>query len=135
MSVPNRPQHTVTYVFDPDGQDVPFAYSVGLAARPGSAWELASTGLPGRLAQAVINGAAAQLVRDNLDPVDGMELDQVLVGYHVRLRRAEDTTKCTGARLAAGPEVPVWQILTPDQWGHFPGDEHYSEAPDAQPLL
>ncbi|RSS86998.1 DUF4262 domain-containing protein [Streptomyces sp. WAC05292] len=130
------PPHTIHYVFDVDGRKPPFAYSSGLAARPGRLYELATTGLPGRWAQGVINSAADQLVNDGLDPGEGLELDAVLQGgYVVRLRRANDTTQCTHARLLASPDVPVWQILTPDKWGFFPGDTHYSEDPEAQPLM
>ncbi|KIF05163.1 hypothetical protein PL81_14620 [Streptomyces sp. RSD-27] len=130
------PQHIVHYVFDADGPKPPFAYSSGLAARPGREYELSVTGLPGRWAQAVINGAAEQLAADCLEPAEGLELDNVLRdGYLVRLRRAVDTSGCTRAQLLAGPEVPVWQILVPDKWGFFPGDRHYSDDPDAQPLM
>ncbi|WP_030372413.1 DUF4262 domain-containing protein [Streptomyces rimosus] len=134
---PTRFPHRVPvkWVFDPDGVEPPFAYSVGLAARPGRAYELATTGLPDRVAYAVITGAADQLVADGLDPADGMELDEVLEGgYVVRLWRVTDTSRCTAARAESGPDVAVWQVLVPDKWGHFPGDPHYAEA-DAQPLM
>ncbi|MET9528190.1 DUF4262 domain-containing protein [Streptomyces coeruleorubidus] len=128
---PLLPRHTVTFVFDPDGVKPPFAYTVGLAERPGRAYELVTVGLPGRLSHAVVTCAAKQLVRDCLDPADGLELDEVLRGYLVRLRRAVDTTRFRGI----APTVPFWQILTPDKWGFFPGDPNYSESADAQPLL
>ncbi|WP_330335647.1 DUF4262 domain-containing protein (plasmid) [Streptomyces sp. NBC_00536] len=130
------PQHTVHHVFDATGPKPPFAYSAGLALRPGRAYELSVTGLPGRLAQAVINGAAKQLVNDALDPAEGLELDEVLQGgYLVRLRRAEDTSDCPYARVLGGADVPMWQILIPDKWGFYPGDSRYSDDPDAQPLM
>ncbi|MFD3422622.1 DUF4262 domain-containing protein [Streptomyces decoyicus] len=134
--VPVLPEHTVRWIFDPDGKETPFAYTVGLAARPIRSYELATFGLPGRLAHAVITCAAEQLVRDLLDPTEGLELDEVLHGgYVVRLRRAQDTSKFTGARELSGPHVPVWQILTPDKWGHFPDDRNFTDDPDAQPLV
>lgn len=133
--VPALPPHTVKWVFDPDGIASPFAYTVGLAARPDHAYELATTGLPDRLAHAVITAAAEQLATGHLDPADGLELDQVLQGdYTVRLRRAADTTQCTGARAAHGDDVAVWQILTPDPRNLFPGDPDYAET-IAQPLM
>ncbi|MFB6505546.1 DUF4262 domain-containing protein [Streptomyces sp. NPDC056099] len=130
------PPHTVRWIFDPDGRETPFAYTVGLASRPGRSYELATFGLPGRLAHAVITCAAEQLVRDHLDPAEGLELDEVLRGgLLVRLRLAKDTSKFTGAREESGPDVPVWQILTPDKWGHFPDDRNFTEDPDAQPFV
>ncbi|MER5482579.1 DUF4262 domain-containing protein [Streptomyces sp. NPDC002812] len=130
------PQHLVHDVFDANGRKPPFAYSSGLAARPGHAYELAVTGLPGRWAQGVINGAAEQLVADGLEPAEGLELDNVLRGgFLVRLRRVADTSQCTRALLLGGPDVPVWQILVPDRWGFFPGNPRYSEDPAAQPLM
>ncbi|MEU7228857.1 DUF4262 domain-containing protein [Streptomyces chrestomyceticus] len=134
-STPVLPPHTVTWVCDPDGDEPPFAYTTGLAARPGRAYELAATGLPGPVAHAVITNAAEQLVADGLDPADGLELDEVLEGgYVVRLRRVADTSGCTGARAVYGPDVAVWQVLVPDKWGLVPGDPHYAEAA-AQPLM
>ncbi|MER7761540.1 DUF4262 domain-containing protein [Streptomyces sp. NPDC097619] len=131
-----RAPRTVHFLSDPDGRTPPVAYSSGLAARPGHAYELAVTGLPGRLSVTVIDGAEEQLVDDGLHPAEGLELDAVLQGgYTVRLRRVTDTTRCAEARVLAGPDVEVWQILVPDKWGLFPGATHYSEDPDAQPLL
>ncbi|MEU0857483.1 DUF4262 domain-containing protein [Streptomyces griseofuscus] len=130
------PPHTVKWVFDPDDAEPPYAYTAGLAARPGRAYELATTGLPGRLSHAIITAAAEQLQNDGLEPAEGLELDEVLQGgYLVQLRRAEDTSRCTAARTAHGPDVAVWQILTPDKWGLYPGDTHYSEPAAAQPLM
>jgi hypothetical protein len=62
-----------------------------------------------------------------------MELDRVLPGHLVRLHRAQDTRRFLGMH----PDTPVWQVLTPDKWGRFPGEPHYIEepAPYAQPLL
>ncbi|MFD4933347.1 DUF4262 domain-containing protein [Streptomyces virginiae] len=130
------PKHITHHVFDADGLKPPFSYTSGLAARPGRAYELSVTGLPGQWAHAVINGVVDQLDADHLEPAEGLELDNVLRdGYLVRLRRAVDTSECTRAQLLAGPDVPVWQILVPDKWGFFPGDKHYSDDPDAQPLM
>jgi hypothetical protein len=133
---PVLPEHTVRAIFDPDGKNPPFAYTVGLASRPGRSYELATFGLPNRFAHAVITCAAKQLMTDHLDPADGLKLDEVLLGgYTVRLRRATDTSKFTAARELSGPDVPVWQILTPDKWGHFPDDRNYTEDPAEQPFV
>jgi hypothetical protein len=126
------PRHRVQFVLPPDGRP-PYAYTAGLADRPGRAYELAVIGVLYRLAVHVVNKAAEQLVDDGADPADGMELDAVLPGYLVRLHRAQDTRRFLGV----SPDTPFWQVLTPDKWGCFPGDEHYIEQPAAyaQPLL
>jgi hypothetical protein len=121
---------TVVAVHDVDGKEPFFAYSVGLAWRPGRAYELACVGLAGPLAQVVIRRAADQLGRDLLDPAEGLELDRVVNGDKVRLRRVEDTSRFS--RRGTAPAEPFWQILLPDAWGLFPGDIHYA---DSQPLL
>lgn len=123
----------VVAVHDVDGKEPPFAYSSGLARRPGRVYELACVGLAGPLAQVVIRRAADQLVRDLLDPGEGLELDQVVNGDRVRLRRVEDASRFSSNGTA--PTDPFWQILLPDAWGRFPGDMHYSWPAEAQPLL
>ncbi|MFG3132941.1 DUF4262 domain-containing protein [Streptomyces tendae] len=126
--------HDVLWVFDADGVAPSFAYTVGLGARPGRAYELACTTLPAETACTVLNNAAAQLVTDELDPVDGLELDDVLIGYTVRLRPVRNTSGFQGMRAHLGAQPPVWQVLWPDKWGRFPGDVHYDDEP-RQPLL
>ncbi|MBV1940827.1 DUF4262 domain-containing protein [Streptomyces sp. BV286] len=129
------PEHAIHHIFDPDGDELPFSYTVGLAARPGRAYELATSGTPGTLAAHLLRIAAEQLHVEHLDPAEGMELDAVLQGgFTVRLHLVEDTAKLTSARDLSGPPVTVWQVLVPDKWGCFPGDEYYAQ-PDAQVLL
>ncbi|MEU1221318.1 DUF4262 domain-containing protein [Streptomyces microflavus] len=133
--IPVQPTYRLKWVFDSTGVEPSLVYTLGLASRPGRAYELATTGLPGPVAQAVIRSAVDQLDVEHLEPAEGLELDETLKdGYLVRLRRAADTSDCTEARVAYGDDVPVWQILIPDKWGYFPGDSHYAEA-DAQPLM
>lgn len=132
-AVPAR-SHEVRWVFDADGDNPPFAYTMGLGARPGRAYELACTALPAEIACSVLNNAAAQLVTDLLDPVDGLELDDVLIGYTVRLRAVDDTSGFPGMRALLGEQPPVWQVLWPDVRGRFPGDEQHHDEPH-QPLM
>ncbi|MFE1289697.1 DUF4262 domain-containing protein [Streptomyces sp. NPDC058751] len=126
--------HEVRWIFDADGEKPSFAYTMGLGARPGRAYELACTTLPAELACSVLNNAAAQLVTDLLDPFDGLELDDVLIGYTVRLRPVSDTSDFPGMRALLGEQPPVWQVLWPDRWGRFPGDTHCDDRPH-QPLM
>ncbi|MYX26816.1 DUF4262 domain-containing protein [Streptomyces sp. SID8381] len=126
--------HEVRWIFDTDGSKPPFAYTVGLGARPGRPYELACAGLPAELACSVLNNAAEQLVTDRLDPAEGLELDDVLIGYTVRLRPVSDTSDFPGMCAPLGEQPPVWQVLWPDVRGRFPGDEDHRDDPH-QPLL
>ncbi|MBG7704857.1 DUF4262 domain-containing protein [Streptomyces sp. MC1] len=123
--------HIVRHVHDPDSSVPPRTYTDGLAQRPGRAYELAVTGLGYWLADSVLTAAAEQLTDDCLDPAEGMELDRVLNGFPVRLRLAQGAISLPG--IAAG--TPIWQVLTPDKWGRFPGDHHYAQSAGPQPLL
>lgn len=127
--------HAIRWVFDPDGMSPPFAYTVGLCDRPGRAYELALAGLPAEHSGMILNNTVDQLVLDAIDPAEGLDLDEVLVGYPVRLRQATDTSAFTGMRALYGHQPVVWQILVPDVDGYFPGDERYGEDPEAQPLM
>lgn len=127
--------HDVFWIFDADGVNQAFAYTAGLAARPGRAYELACTALPAELACAVLNNAAAQLVTDNAEPIEGLELDSVLEGLPVRLRRVQDTGEFKGMRARLGEQPPVWQVQFPDRRGRFPGHPRYDEALTPQRLL
>jgi hypothetical protein len=124
---------TVVVVHDMDGREPFYAYSVGLALRPGRPYELACVGLAGPLAQVVIRRAAAQLVRDGLDPAEGLELDQVVNGDRVRLHLVQDSSRLSNN--GTPPTGPFWQVLLPDAWGRFPGDLHCSISDRDQPLL
>ncbi|MEU9925080.1 DUF4262 domain-containing protein [Streptomyces griseoluteus] len=123
--------HTLRHVHDPDSSTPPFTYTDGLAQRPGRAYELAVSGLGYWLANSVLTSAAEQLADDCLDPAEGLALDRVLNGCPVRLRLAQGDIPLPG--IAA--DTRVWQVLTPDKWGRFPGDRHYAQSAGPQPLL
>ncbi|MET8717407.1 DUF4262 domain-containing protein [Streptomyces sp. NPDC004735] len=131
---PSGHSHDVLWVFDPTENDAPFAYTVGLGVRAGRAYELSCTGLPADLACAVLNNTAEQLIVDALDPEDGMDLDEVLTGYTVRLRPVDKPDALASIRTTLGTQPPVWQVLWPDAWGRFPGDPGHVDLPP-QPLL
>ncbi|MFE1289698.1 DUF4262 domain-containing protein [Streptomyces sp. NPDC058751] len=122
----------VVAVHDMDGDEPFYAYSVGLAQRPGRAYELACVGVVGPLAQVIIRRAAEQLQRDLSEPAEHLELDQVVNGDPVRLHRVRDASRFSNNGPA--PTCPFWQILLPDAWGRFPGDLLYPHG-DEQSLL
>jgi hypothetical protein len=124
--------HNVHHHYDPDAapDTPPVTYTVGLAERPGRAYEVAATGLGFWLALHVVEKAAEQLQDDALDPADGLVLDRVLNARPVRLRRVPEPATFHGLT----PDTPVWQVLTPDKWHRFPGDKQYAEL-WPQPLL
>lgn len=137
LNVDERPRapetdFIVVAVHDMDSKEPFYAYSVGLAQRPGLAYELACVGVAGPLAQVIIRRAAEQLRRDLADPAEHLELDQVVNGDLVRLHRVRDARRFSSNGTA--PTCPFWQILLPDAFGRFPGDPRYPHD-DAQPLL
>ncbi|MEV8546946.1 DUF4262 domain-containing protein [Streptomyces sp. NPDC051572] len=76
--------HAVVSVGDPR---LFLTYTVGLCDRPGRQYELAVTGQGASTAGAVLNATVDQLLMDALDPVAGLELDAVIDGFVVKLRR------------------------------------------------
>ncbi|MCD9904559.1 DUF4262 domain-containing protein [Streptomyces sp. MT29] len=127
--------HDVLWIFDPAGGDPPFAYTVGLAVRPGAEYELACTGLPAELSCQVLASAVEQLHADGLDPAAGLVLDEVLEDvYTVRLHAVADTSKMRSIPAEFGERPPVWQVVWPDVMHRFPGEPGFvNHAP--QPLL
>ncbi|MFI1532117.1 DUF4262 domain-containing protein [Streptomyces griseus] len=132
---PKTSSHDVLWVFDPAGDEPPFAYTVGLAAHSEHGYELACTGLPAEVSCQVLNNAAAQLRADGLDPADGVTLDEVLEDvYTVRLRPVSDPGKLYGVRAEFDDQPPVWQVLWPDVMHRFPDEPGY-QARAAQLLM
>ncbi|WP_196421372.1 DUF4262 domain-containing protein [Streptomyces sp. E1N211] len=127
------PPHAVMHVWDPAHVTPPYTYTIGLADRPGRAYELAVSGLPYPLADDVLDCAMAQLEEDDLTPVDGLLLDRVLRGHLARLRPVTDTGRFRGL----APATPLWQVLMPDHAGRFPGEDHYvqGDSRDTQLVL
>ncbi|WP_442538634.1 DUF4262 domain-containing protein [Streptomyces pseudogriseolus] len=127
------PPHAVMHVWDPDHVTPPYTYTIGLADRPGRAYELAVSGLPYPLADDVLDCAMAQLEEDDLTPADGLELDRVLRGHLARLRPVTGTGRFRGL----APATPLWQLLMPDHAGRFPGEDHYvqGDSRDTQLVL
>jgi hypothetical protein len=125
------PRHTVVHVWDTDNITPPYTYTVGLADRPGRAYELAVAGLPYGLADDVIDCAMEQLEDEHRAPAEGLELDRVLRGHLARLRPVPDTGRFGGLT----PGTPLWQILTPDHWGYFPGEDRYLQGPGRETQL
>lgn len=123
---------SVIWVPTPDGEKPSLAYTLGLADRPGRAYEVAAFGLPLHLANSMILAAADQLARRHQDPAEGLEVEDILTGgYRARLRLVQDTAALEGI----GEGVPVWQVVTSDRRGHFPGHPHHDPSdPYRQPL-
>lgn len=131
---PNGHSHDVLWEFDPTDRAAPVGYTVGLGVRAGRAYELACTGLPADLTCAVLNNTAEQLITTRLDPADGLLLDEVLLGFTVRLRPVKHPGALAGIRAELGEQPPVWQVLWPDAWGSFPGERGHVDVPP-QPFL
>jgi hypothetical protein len=127
-----RTPYSLRFLPDSAGKEPTLTYTTGLSARPGYAYELAAAGLTYRLAQYVIPRSIEVLAEAD-EPAEGLELEGVLTPWRVRLHRVEKPTLFHGSAIG----IPVWQVLTPDKWHLFPGDEHYTDESGqwAQPLL
>lgn len=125
--------HAVVGVFDPDGIDTPFAYTVGLTAkgRP----ELLISGLPAEMAQTLLNDAAEAWTEEwtTGTVVDGLLRD----GYQFTVVNGTPTEALTlGAVHALYGEFRVQQLVWPDRDRHWPWDHEYNdEGAWQQPLI
>jgi hypothetical protein len=109
----------------------PFGYTVGLtgAGHP----ELLITGVGAPMGHAILGGLYDR-VKAGERFEDGQEVDEVLVGYKVRMRAVPAPGyPLNMARAYYDEDVEALQVVWPDAEHHFPGDEGYAE--DArQPL-
>lgn len=126
--------HVVQYVFDHDEETPPFAYTVGLCTREGHPYELACSGVAPNEASTLLNATPEIMVRDGIQPGEGVEIPDVLVGLPPRLRLCTDTGNFPLARAIYGEFSPTWQVLYPDPDGRYPGDPLCTNA-EAQVLL
>jgi Domain of unknown function (DUF4262) len=107
-----------------DGEPA-FAYSVGLHKTVG-AGELIVLGLGLDSMGAMINRLGDKL-RAGERPRPGEDIDEILEGFPVRLRRVatrQDERAHVGYALwfNGGADFPLWQVLWPDREGRFPGE-------------
>lgn len=118
--------HEVRYIFDHEGQDPAFSYSIGRSVRDRP--ELLITGsLPPVMHQYIVNRVAEL---DDATPFSGgEELEEVLDGYPVRLVKVRDLEEAEmyGVTNNFGTD-DTWalQILWPDEEGRFPGDPQFT---------
>lgn len=87
--------------------------------------ELLATGPPAELSQPILNSAVQALTEGGTPPVDGMLHEDVLHGYHVRLRPVQDTQQLARVHALYGPGIPAWQVLIADFLERCPGDPEY----------
>ena len=125
-----RRGHVVRFIMD----DPAFAYSIGRTVKDRP--ELLVTGsLHPDTLQYIINRVAEL---DDATPLSaGMDLDEVLEGYKVRLVRVGDLEEAQMfgvSRQFGTDDTSALQILWPDSEGRFPGEEGY-EYGDAQPVF
>lgn len=108
------------------------AYTTGLTefGRP----ELVIYGLEPEPAARILNRAAELLIADP-DFLDAPLLSGVLrPPYALTSLPAVDTDDLTVTRLLYGPDVPVVQLIWPDERHRFPWEPGYAHPVEAQPL-
>ena len=120
----------VTGVFDPDGDDPNFAYSVGFPSSLRMP-EVFMSGLDVNLMASLIN-LLHSLAANGLELRDGLVTDQLLNGYDCVLRRVHpsflDTEFFNSAiwyaeKFGPQPLTEALQIVWPDLDGYFPWDD------------
>jgi len=126
------------WVFDPDTEHPPFAYSIGFGSSFGHP-EVVAAGLPEETSGSVLSSVQAMLA-DGGRYRDGDASDEILEGFNVRFRAiSQDVliSKLVQASVFYGERsFDALQLLWPDRDGKFPGEE---DAPawlsDRQALL
>jgi hypothetical protein len=126
-------------VFDPEGSDPCFTYSIGLEhsfEHP----ELICVGLPNHQAALVMN-RIGELVRNGRffkvgEVVSGDDIDFTLDFAIGSVSDAEKTKRMTGSKSLNGKDFRALQVLWPDTQGRLPGHPDYEERfAKLQPLL
>jgi hypothetical protein len=125
----------INYVFDPDGDEPGFAYSVGFPETIGQP-EVITFGLPMNVMQFMINETLRQC-RAGLRLADGLEISGLLEGHvcvlleipHGNITRDYFNSAMWFRRHVAGEEMDAaFQIVWPGaQDGLFPWDEGCAE--------
>lgn len=129
---------SVTSVFDPDGDEPPFSYSIGVAKTCGAP-EVIVLGLEPKLAHSLIN-VYNRRARAGERFEEGVEYDGFLEGFPVQFasvsREDREEYMRSACWLHGGPDFAALQLVWPSTEGVWPWQ---SEASDwlrsNQPLL
>ena len=124
---------TVDYVPGPGDPEIWFTYTIGLTKSLG--WpEMICFGLDEQRRLGVLRDTIAECWEQQVRPQDGLELDRVLQGATVRLKRLDDLSgpyfamADWYAQHSGTATVPErLQVMWPDRDGRFPDD------PDCDP--
>lgn len=129
---------SVTSVFDPEAEDPPFSYSIGISQTTGAP-EIIIVGLDGNVAHSLINDYHRMVAAGRrFEP--HTSYDEFLEGYDVRFgpvsREHRETYMRSACWLHKGPDFKAVQMLWPNKAGLWPWDE---DAPESfrewQPIL
>lgn len=129
---------SVTSVFDPDDQNPPFSYSIGIA-RQTDAPELIIVGLESKLAHRLINEYNRRVIAGERFVPEVLDLG-FLDGFAVQFRpvaraHREDYLR-SACWLHDGPDFDALQLIWPSTSGVWPWDPAASDWLRAnQPLL
>lgn len=129
---------SVTSVFDPDREEPPFSYSIGIA-RSAGAPELIIVGLASKLCHWMINEYNHR-VRAGESFVPGVDYLGFLEGFSVQFgpvsREHREEYMRSACWLHDGPDFEALQLIWPSTSGVWPWDPNASDALcQRQPLL
>jgi len=122
-------------VFHPEGDKSPFCYTIGLTEQDPGHPEFIVFAIAPPTAHTILTTFANRVMAGEKFQ-DGQELEGIIEGYPVRLRRVEDPSLHTAMIYNTyGAFSPVLQILLPDKEGRFPGEPGCElEGPNVQPI-
>ena len=132
-------------VFDPDGIEPNFSYSIGFEKTAGQP-EVIVVSLPKDLRVSMINTLCRMIAEDDLKLEDGLRIEGLLVGHHCVARKVtspEAIAEHFGSaiwfnrRYGSGEMTNVFQIVWPGaHQGLFPWEAGCSQSViDDQPAL
>lgn len=129
----------IQMVFDPDGQQVPFAYTVGNVAH--GLPELFISGLPQQATLAILNSVVAMMRSQELVVADGVKSDQIFGEHDCVIRKVQNPGDHFGVlnlycEVHGFDQPEVYQLVWPNSSNKFPWDSEVTESyKKAQDLL
>jgi hypothetical protein len=108
-------------IFDPEGANLPWFYTVGLTALGHP--ELVIHGLPHDVAHVIASGMVDQIIREDKRFEPNRYYDDVLENYKVAIVTVDDIGEqgypLSLVKQVYGPNTPAVQVVWPDIEGRF----------------
>lgn len=133
---------TLVGVFDPEGNEPGFVYTIGLTER---GWpEVIMIGnihpmiAEQFLSEMIANWGKAEkvIMGDNLDLIQFQDKSvHPIRVIDVNQNKAEQKYACRAKHLYPDRDVKYVQALIPDRFGRFPDEPEYDQSKQAQPII